>query len=272
MINYAKIKENYTKNRGEVMKLENYRSGEYMRMDGYKAFILSAVNYNWSWEDEEVAKLLAEASRQIGELNAYSKLMPNSDIYIKMLVRLEASKSSKISGIDIPIEEALLDLEDVEEENKSDCLAVQNCIKAIGYGEKRADEGADLDSRLMKDMQKILTQGIDEDGKVQGKLRTSQKWVGKGDIQDAIYVPPPHTELVDCLTDFEKFINNNEINTPDLVKIAMLHYQFETIHPFAKGNGRIGRMLVPLYLQSKGMLDKSCLYISSYLEKNKTNY
>ena len=89
---------------------------------------------------------------------------------------------------------------------------------------------------------------------------------------NAVYVPPPHTEIAECLTDFEKFINNEEIDTPDLIKIAILHYQFESIHPFLDGNGRIGRLLIPLYIQSKGMLDKSCLYISDYIERNKDTY
>ena len=89
---------------------------------------------------------------------------------------------------------------------------------------------------------------------------------------NAVYVPPPHTEIAECLTDFEKFINNEEIDTPDLIKIAILHYQFESIHPFLDGNGRIGRLLIPLYIQSKGMLEKSCLYISDYIERNKDTY
>ena len=88
----------------------------------------------------------------------------------------------------------------------------------------------------------------------------------------AVYVPPPHTEIAECLSDFEKFINNEEIDTPDLIKIAILHYQFESIHPFLDGNGRIGRLLIPLYIQSKGMLEKSCLYISDYIERNKNTY
>ena len=88
----------------------------------------------------------------------------------------------------------------------------------------------------------------------------------------AVYVPPPHTEIAECLSDFEKFINNEEIDKPDLIKIAILHYQFESIHPFLDGNGRIGRLLIPLYIQSKGMLNKSCLYISDYIERNKDEY
>lgn len=105
-----------------------------------------------------------------------------------------------------------------------------------------------------------------------GEFRISQNWIGGSTPSTAIYVPPPHTEIAECLTDFEKFINNQEIDTPDLIKIAILHYQFESIHPFLDGNGRIGRLIIPLYIQSRGMLEKSCLYISDYIERNKDRY
>ena len=115
-------------------------------------------------------------------------------------------------------------------------------------------------------------QGVRGEHKTPGEFRTSQNWIGGSMPSNAVYVPPPHTEIAECLTDFEKFINNEEIDTPDLIKIAILHYQFESIHPFLDGNGRIGRLLIPLYIQSKGMLDKSCLYISDYIERNKDTY
>ena len=108
--------------------------------------------------------------------------------------------------------------------------------------------------------------------KTPGEFRISQNWIGGSMPSKAVYVPPPHTEIAELLTDFEKFINNEEIDTPDLIKIAILHYQFESIHPFLDGNGRIGRLLIPLYIQSKGMLNKSCLYISDYIERNKDEY
>ena len=115
-------------------------------------------------------------------------------------------------------------------------------------------------------------QGVRGEHKTPGEFRTSQNWIGGSMPSNAVYVPPPHTEIAECLTDFEKFINNKEIDTPDLIKIAILHYQFESIHPFLDGNGRIGRLLIPLYIQSKGMLNKSCLYISDYIERNKDTY
>jgi len=114
--------------------------------------------------------------------------------------------------------------------------------------------------------------GVRGEHKTPGEFRISQNWIGGSMPSTAVYVPPPHTEVAECLSDFEKFINNEEIDTPDLIKIAILHYQFESIHPFLDGNGRIGRLLIPLYIQSKGMLEKSCLYISDYIERNKDTY
>lgn len=114
--------------------------------------------------------------------------------------------------------------------------------------------------------------GVRGEHKTPGEFRISQNWTGGSMPSKAVYVPPPHTEIAELLTDFEKFINNEEIDTPDLIKIAILHYQFESIHPFLDGNGRIGRLLIPLYIQSKGMLNKSCLYISDYIERNKDEY
>ena len=114
--------------------------------------------------------------------------------------------------------------------------------------------------------------GVRGEHKTPGEFRISQNWIGGSMPSKAVYVPPPHTEIAELLTDFEKFINNEEIDTPDLIKIAILHYQFESIHPFLDGNGRIGRLLIPLYIQSKGMLNKCCLYISDYIERNKDEY
>ena len=244
------------------MKLEEYKSGEYIKMNDYKAFIPSKINYNWGWDDTKLDKLLAEANRQIGELNAYSLLIPNVDLYIKMHVKIEANKSSRIEGTRTTVEEDLLD--DWEE--------VQNYVKAINYGVKRISEGFPVCNRLIREIHKILMTGVRGEHKAPGEFRISQNWIGGSMPSTAVYVPPPYTEIAECLSDFEKFINNEKIDTPDLIKIAILHYQFESIHPFLDGNGRIGRLIVPLYIQSKGMLQKSCLYISDYIERNKDTY
>lgn len=199
--------------------------------------------------------------------------MPNSDIYIKMLVRIEAIKTSEIAGINIALEDALLSLEDVESEKTGEWQKAQNAIEAIEYAKEKISEEPFVSAKLIKEIHKTLTGGdILAPKDSLGKFRTSQNWVGEGEITEAIYVPPPPTELAECFTDFEKFVNNDDIDTPNLIKIAMLHYQFESILPFLDGNGRIGRLIVPLYLQSKGMLDKSCLYISEYIDANRSKY
>lgn len=254
------------------MKLEEYKSGEYVKMKDYKAFIPSKINYNWGWDDTKLDKLLAEANRQIGELNAYSLLIPNVDLYIKMHVKIEANKSSRIEGTRTTVEEDLLDVTDINPEKRDDWEEVQNYVKATNYGVERIKNGFPVCTRLIRELHKILMQGVRGEHKTPGEFRTSQNWIGGSMPSNAVYVPPPHTEIAECLTDFEKFINNEEIDTPDLIKIAILHYQFESIHPFLDGNGRIGRLLIPLYIQSKGMLDKSCLYISDYIERNKDTY
>ena len=254
------------------MKLEEYKSGEYVKMNDYRAFIPSKINYNWGWDDTKLDKLLAEANRQIGELNAYSLLIPNVDLYIKMHVKIEANKSSRIEGTRTTVEEDLLDVTDINPEKRDDWEEVQNYVKATNHGVERIKNGFPVCTRLIRELHKILMQGVRGEHKTPGEFRTSQNWIGGSMPSNAVYVPPPHTEIAECLTDFEKFINNEEIDTPDLIKIAILHYQFESIHPFLDGNGRIGRLLIPLYIQSKGMLDKSCLYISDYIERNKDTY
>lgn len=255
-----------------MKKLEDYISGEYVKNNDYKTFIPSKINYNWGWDDTKLDKLLSEANRQIGELNAYSLLIPNVDLYIKMHVKVEANKSSRIEGTRTTVEEDLLDVKDISPEKRDDWEEVQNYVKATNYGVLRISEGFPVCTRLIREIHKILMTGVRGEHKTPGEFRTSQNWIGGSMPSTAVYVPPPHTEVAECLSDFEKFINNEEIDTPDLIKVAILHYQFESIHPFLDGNGRIGRLLVPLYIQSKGMLEKSCLYISDYIERNKDTY
>ncbi|WP_086225946.1 Fic family protein [Campylobacter devanensis] len=254
------------------MKLEDYKSGNHINMGTYKAFIPSKINYNWGWDDTKLDNLLAEANRQIGELNAYSILIPNVDLYIKMHVKIEANKSSKIEGTRTTIEEDLMDIADINPEKRDDWEEVQNYVKAINYGIERVKDGFPVCTRLIRDIHKVLMTGVRGEHKTPGEFRISQNWIGGSMPSKAVYVPPPHTEIANLLTDFEMFINNEEVDTPDLIKIAILHYQFESIHPFLDGNGRIGRLLILLYIQSKGMLEKSCLYISDYIERNKDEY
>lgn len=254
------------------MKLEDYKAGEYKQGNGYKAFLPSNINYNWGWDDTKLDSLLAEANRQIGELNAYSLLLPNVDLYIKMHVKIEANKSSKIEGTKTTIEEDLSDLQDINPEKRDDWEEVQNYVKATNYGIERINEGFPVCNRLIRDIHRILLNGVRGEKKTPGEFRISQNWIGGTMPSTAAYVPPLVEDVADCLKDLELFINNEEIDTPDLIKIAIIHYQFESIHPFLDGNGRIGRLLIPLYLQSKKYLDNPCLYISFFFEKNRDLY
>lgn len=254
------------------MKLEDYKSGEYKQGVGYKAFLPSRINHNWGWEDTKLDYLLAEANRQIGELNAYSLLLPNVDLYIKMHVKIEANKSSKIEGTKTTIEEDLSDLQDVSPEKRDDWEEVQNYVKATNFSIERINEGFPICNRLFKEIHKILLAGVRGEKKTPGEFRISQNWIGGTMPSTAVYVPPLVEDLNNCLTDLELFINNEKIDTPELIKIAIIHYQFESIHPFLDGNGRIGRLLIPLYLQSKKYLDNPCFYISFFFEKNRDLY
>ena len=254
------------------MKLEEYKAGEYKQGVGYKAFLPNKINYNWIWEDTKLDSLLAEANRQIGELNAYSLLLPNVDLYIKMHVKIEANKSSKIEGTKTTIEEDLSDLQDINPEKRDDWEEVQNYVKATNYGIDEIKNGFPVCNRLIRDIHRILLNGVRGEKKTPGEFRISQNWIGGTMPSTAAYVPPLASDIADCLKDLELFINNKEIYTPDLIKIAIIHYQFESIHPFLDGNGRIGRLLIPLYLQSKRYLDNPCLYISFFFEKHRDLY
>lgn len=254
------------------MKLEEYVAGVYKQGDGYKAFLPNNINFNWGWDDTKLDSLLAEANRQIGELNAYSLLLPNVDLYIKMHVKIEANKSSKIEGTRTTIEEDLSDLQDINPEKRDDWEEVQNYVKATNYGLDRINGGFPVCNRLIREIHGLLLSGVRGEHKTPGEFRKSQNWIGGTMPSTAAYVPPLVEDVENCLSDLEQFINNDEIDTPDLIKIAMIHYQFESIHPFLDGNGRIGRLLIPLYLQSKKILDNPCLYISFFFERNRDIY
>lgn len=189
-----------------------------------------------------------------------------------MHVKIEANKSSKIEGTKTTIEEDLSDLQDIDPEKRDDWEEVQNYVKATNYGISKINDGFPVCNRLIRDMHKILLSGVRGEKKTPGEFRTSQNWIGGTMPSNAAYVPPLAEDLPNCLKDLEFFINNEEIGTPDLIKIAIIHYQFESIHPFLDGNGRIGRLLIPLYLQSKKYLDSPCLYMSFFFEKNRDLY
>jgi Fic family protein len=253
------------------MKIEEFKSGEYIDHGEYKAFLPSRINHAWTWDDAKINTLLEQATLALGELNGSAQLVPNVDIFIMMHVQKEASTSSRIEGTKTTLEEELLDRKYVHPEKRDDWQEVQNYVLAINKAIEELKE-TPFSNRLLRNAHRILMAGVRGKSKSPGAFRKGQVRIGGSGFEDAIFIPPQHKDVEDLMSDLELFLHNDGIDVPDLIRIAIGHYQFETIHPFLDGNGRIGRLMIPLYLISKGRLDKPCLYISDYLEKHREAY
>lgn len=251
--------------------MKHFKSGQYISQGYYKSFQPEFINRQLQIDDMGILQLLSQADRELGRLDMYSKYIPKIELFISMHVLKEATQSSKIEGTQTNMDEALLDKEDLPVDKRDDWEEVQNYIKAM----ERAIEHLDklpLSSRLIRETHRILLQGVRGEKKKPGEFRISQNWIGGATINDAVFIPPVHSSVPELMSDIEKFIHNEEFQIPELLKIGLVHYQFETIHPFLDGNGRVGRLIIPLYLVSKGILQKPVLYLSDFFEKNRKLY
>ena len=253
------------------MNIKNYKAGTFTKQHGCKSFHPKLIEKEWLIDNPQISTLLEEANYKLGQLNAFAIFIPDVDVFIRMHIVKEATQSSRIEGTRTNIDEAVLDEKDILPEAKDDWQEVQNYIEAMNYSIKRLEK-LPLSSRLIREAHQILLKGVRGKNKLPGEFRTSQNWIGGATINDATFVPPHHTLVPELIGDLEKFLNNKDIKVPHLIRIGMAHYQFEAIHPFLDGNGRIGRLLITLYLVYHGLLSKPTLYLSDFIEKNKSTY
>lgn len=251
--------------------MKNFDSGSHITQKGYKSFQPNSINKVWKLDDMELIQMLDQANRELGRLDMYSEYVPNIDLFISMHVIKEATESSKIEGTKTNIKEVLLNKEDINEEKRDDWDEVQSYIAALNQAIESLDK-IPFSSRLIKQIHQTLLRGVRGKHKLPGEFRVSQNWIGGATLTDAVFIPPIHTSINELMSDLEKFVHTNEFYFPHLLKIALLHYQFETIHPFLDGNGRIGRLMITLYLVEKELLKKPVLYLSEFFEKNRTLY
>jgi Fic family protein len=253
------------------MNISSFKSGKSVQRYQYKSFEPNLVDVAWQIDNAELIMLLSQADIKLGELNAFSQLIPDVNFFIKMHILKEGTKSSRIEGTQTNIDEAIQKEAYIQPEKKDDWQEVQNYVQAMNQAIERLDS-LPLSNRLLKQTHKTLMQGVRGTHKLPGEFRQSQNWIGGSSLADAVFIPPHQDSVNDLMGDLEKFLHNSNNPVPPLIKIGIAHYQFETIHPFLDGNGRIGRLLITLFLVSNQLLYKPTLYLSDFFEKNKGLY
>lgn len=256
-------KHNYT--------VETFEAGRTEKGAGYSYFVPTLINVEWTWQTPKLHTLLEKASTRLGELNAFARLVPNVDLFIHLHLVKEAVVSSRIEGTRTNMDEALMPEGEIAADRLADWLEVVNYTTALNTA---IDELGvlPLSSRLLRQAHHTLLQSVRGSNKQSGEFRRSQNWIGGLTIADAIFIPPAHSYVEELMGDLENFLHNADIDVPDLIRIGIAHYQFETIHPFLDGNGRIGRLMIPLYLVSRGVLHKPLLYPSVFFEQDRNLY
>lgn len=249
-----------------------FKSGSFVNTElGFRAFRPEFLNGTYRFDEVELQTLLEQANLKLGELNGYAEIVPDVDHFIYLHVIKEATVSSKIEGTQTKMEEALLHVEEVEPEKRDDWQEVNNYISAMN----ESIEGLSnlpLSSRLLKQAHRTLLTEVRGEHKLPGEFRSSQNWIGGSSPKNALFVPPIWQDVNPLMGDLENFLHNENTGLPHLIKIALAHYQFETIHPFLDGNGRIGRLLITLYFIHAGVMKKPLLYLSDFFDRNRSDY
>ncbi len=239
--------------------------------EGYWAFVPAAAPRRLSLSDE-VVKLLDEATGAVHRLGGVGRLIPNPHLLIGPHLRLEAVLSSRIEGTKTDVGQLLrFEAGQVPSADAADdATEVTNYIVAMEHGLTRVRDGFPISVRLFREMHELLLQGARGEHRRPGELRKSPVWLGGATLDDAVFVPPPPDDMRDALSDLEKFLHESDL--PLLVQLAIAHYQFEVIHPFLDGNGRIGRLMIPLMLVLRDALPQPLLYLSAFFEQHRSEY
>ena len=253
------------------MRIEDFIAGKFIKCYQYQCFVPECINHDWSWDSKQLTMQLEQSIKALAALDACAQFVPDIDLFIRMHVVREASASSRIEGTQTEIEEVILPESSVQEERRDDWREVNNYVEAMNSAIETLKE-LPLSIRLLRGAHERLLTGARGETKHPGEVRTSQNWIGGNSIMTARFIPPAPEFVPDLLSDLEKFWHNDDIQVPNLIRCAISHYQFESIHPFLDGNGRVGRLLIPFYLISKGELSCPSLYVSSHLERHREAY
>jgi Fic family protein len=252
------------------MENKKFVSWIFKKQYDYESFLPNKINSSFTWEDPEINILLEKANLELGKLESFSNFIPDIDFFISMHIWKEAIESSKIEGTKTEFDDLFLE-QDLKEEEKDDLIEVRNYIDALNYWIDNLKK-LPLSFRLFSEIHKILLSGVRWERKTPWEIRKSQNWIWWSNLKTAFFIPPHIDDLWDLIKDFELFLHNKDLKIPELIKIALAHYQFETIHPYLDWNGRIWRLLITLYFIDKKILTKPVLYLSYYLEQNRWAY
>ena len=235
----------------------------------YEAFVPNPLPFELK-NDSELDELLSKANLALGRLDGVSEIVPNIDFLTLMFARKEATFSSQVEGTQATFADVLKVEADIKDKVPYDVKEIINYIRAMNYGLKRL-KTLPLSSRMTKEIHKVLLKDVRGEGKLPGEFKSSQNWVGGPTIKSASFIPCPPAEMDELMSNLEKIFHDKS-PIPALIKIALIHSQFENIHPFLDGNGRIGRLLITFYLCQQKVLNKPLLYLSVYFKEHQKDY
>ncbi len=251
--------------------MKDFIAGKYRQQREYRNFTPSFVNRQFVWENPQIDVLLEKAEQLLDELNVHADSVPDVESFIKMSVLKEAIDSNRIAGTKTEFDDIVLPQEAINPGKRDDWQEAQNYIKAMNFAICKLPK-LPLSIHLLKEIHKILVSGVRGKNSDPGNIRRNQTRIVGSSFSDVLFIPPSAEKIPDLLSDLEKFWHNECLQIPELIKIAITHYQFETIHPFLDGNGRCGRLLIVLQLINAKILRVPALHMSTFFEKHKASY